>query len=87
MPNVISGNTIAASLMIGETAAETIAAEDGVKLREFVGEQPASQHQRVPRRREITFSDCATKTEASASGREPTPGVFGSVWRGLAFVC
>ena len=44
MPNVISGNTIAASLMIGETAAETIAAEDGVKLREFVGEQPANQH-------------------------------------------
>jgi hypothetical protein len=30
---------------------------------------------------------CATKTEASASGREPTPGVFGSVGRGLAFVC
>ena len=44
MPNVISGNTIAASLMIGETAAETIAAEHGVKLREFVGEQPANQH-------------------------------------------
>jgi len=44
MPNVISGNTIAASLMIGETAAETIAAEDGVKLREFVGEQPVSRH-------------------------------------------
>ena len=43
MSNTVSGNTSAASIMIGERAAEMIGKDHDVKLAEFVGDSIARE--------------------------------------------